>query len=224
MTYSVTVANNSGAPQNVAIFLADTFGKCCFSLFSPVWLRSTINDKGNHQFKWDDTAYGLGWGNATKSIDVGAQFQCGQMTSAFPFTAKGENSLPIGYQNGSFYSGRPYFDNHLMGKLRINTDRSFTVSDALTMGVALYIDSNAALVAQGAPNTQYIFNIVQFSYYLIVTKCALGTVLPQSDGQGRTSAPTLELDSMTPATRVDFGPGATSLKYDLNGTLDFQKT
>jgi hypothetical protein len=218
VTYSVTVSNSSGASQKVAIFLAGTSSASGYSL---VWLLNTINDQGNYQFKWDETAYGLGWGTTTQPIDAGMQFQVGQATPVSPNTSGGKNVLPIGYQNGSFSSGATYFDIGVSGKLEIDTDTSFTVSNALTMSVALYMASIPALVVQGAPNTQYLFDITQFSYYLTVTNSALGVALPRSNAKFVAKAP-MVVDSMTTPTEIAFGPGATSLKYNLTNTLIFQ--
>lgn len=222
MTYSVNVTNKSGAPQNVAIFLADASNNSEFSL---VWLLKTINDGGNYLFSWDQTTFGLGWGSTSQPIDVSVQFTSGQApTPVFPNTAGGNNVLPVQYQNNDFLSGIPYANSSFHNKLEITTDTSFTVSDSLTMSVALYMDILPALAMQGAPNTYYYFDIAQISYYLTVTDLTQGVVLPKPNTQADKNLFVQLTTSMSTPTKIAFEPGAMDLKYVLNDTLVFNKS
>ncbi|WP_145543169.1 hypothetical protein [Yersinia frederiksenii] len=221
MTYSVYVTNDSGAPQNVAIFMSDGSSNSGFSL---VWSLKTINDGGNYLFNWDQTTFGLGWGSSDRPIDVGVLFVSGQTpTAVFPNTAGGDNILPIQYKNGAFLSGEPYTNSSLFNKLEIKTDTSFTVSNSLTMSVALYMGITPALVIQGMPNTDYYFDVPQMSYYLTVTDLALGAALPKPNTQTSDDLRIQLTASMSTPTKIAFGPGDTSLEYVLSDTLTFKK-
>ncbi|WP_407345191.1 hypothetical protein [Dickeya ananatis] len=179
MTYSVTVTNKSGQQQNVAIYIGDSSDNSGFSL---VWLLKPINNSGNATFSWVENDYGLGWGNTSGQIDIGVAFSQGQdPTPAFPNVVVGNNALPVSYNNAGFFSGVPYSDNNITDKLKVSTDSSFTVSNALTMGIALFIYKLPAIIMQGSPNMNYYFMIPKLSYYLVVTNFKQGVVLPAMD-------------------------------------------
>lgn len=221
VTYSVNVTNKSGAPQNVAIFLTDASNNSGFSL---VWSLKTINDGGNYSFNWDQTAFGLGWGSSSRPIDVSVQFTAGQApTAVFPNTVGGYNVLPILYKNNAFLSGTPYVNSNLSNKLEITTDTSFTVSNSLTMSVALYMGASPTLAIQGAPNTYYYFDVPQISYYLTVTDLAQGAALPKPNTQTFDNLVIQLTASMSSPTKITFEPGDTNLEYILSDTLTFNK-
>lgn len=222
MTYSVNVTNSSGAPQNVAIFLADASD---INEFSLVWLVTTINNGGNYSFKWDQTDFGLGWGNTSQPVDIGVLFTSGQSpTSVSPTTANSNNALPVQHNNNGFFSGTPYLNPNIHNKLEITTDASFTVSASLTMSVALYVAQYPALVMQGAPNTRYYFDIAQISYYLTVTDLAQGVMLPKLNTQLDENSIIQSKSSLSTPTKIVFGSGAMDLTYILDGTLTFCQT
>ncbi|AEX50555.1 hypothetical protein GRAQ_03567 [Rahnella aquatilis CIP 78.65 = ATCC 33071] len=216
MTYSVSVANKSGLQQNVAVYLGDSADNNDFSL---VWWLKPINNSGNATFSWDENDYGLGWGNTSEHIDIGVKFSQGQdPTPAFPNVAGGDNVLPVSFNNAGFFSGVPYSDNKITNKLEISTDSSFTVSDSLTMAIALFINKLPTIIMQGSPNMTYYFMIPKLSYYLVVTDFKQGVVLPAMDPMydcntsGR---------SVGKPVKIAFGAGATNLAYTLDGSLNF---
>ncbi|UPT57381.1 hypothetical protein [Dickeya zeae] len=216
MTYSVTVTNKSGQQQNVAIYIGDSSDNSDFSL---VWMLKPINDNGISSFSWDENDYGLGWGNTSGQIDIGVTFSKGQdPTPVFPNVAGGNNALPISYNNAGFFSGIPYSDKSITDKLKISTDSSFTVSNALTMGVALFIYKLPAIIMQGSPNMNYYFMIPNLSYYLVVTNAKQGVVLPTMDS---ILASNTLANSMGRPVKITFGPGAENLAYTLDGSLNF---
>ncbi|MCO7262840.1 hypothetical protein [Dickeya zeae] len=216
MTYSVTVTNKSGLQQNVAIYIVDSSDNSNFSL---VWLLKPINNNGNAIFSWDENDYGLGWGNTNGQIDIGVAFSQGQdPTPVFPNIAGGNNALPIRYNNAGFFSGEPYSDKNITDKLKISTDSSFTVSDALTMGVALFIYKLPAIIMQGSPNMNYYFMMSKLSYYLVVTDFKQGVVLPTMDSVYNNST---SAHSMGKPVKIPFGAGAENLAYILDGSLNF---
>ncbi|MEI7210093.1 hypothetical protein WCT90_16445 [Pectobacterium carotovorum] len=222
MTYSVNVTNNSGAQQNIAIFLSDASDNSGFSL---VWSLRTINDGGNYSFQWDQNAFGLGWGSSSLPIDASVQFNSGQSpTAVYPGVAGGANGLPIQYKSSSgFFSGSPYVNSSLYNKLEITTDTSFTVQNSLTMSVALYMGASPALVIQGAPNTYYYFDLSQISYYLTVTNLTQGSALPKPNTNSNLLLKPTERTSISNPTKIEFSLGEPSLAYILNETLTFKK-
>ncbi|AUQ24097.1 hypothetical protein [Dickeya zeae] len=222
MAYSVTVTNKSGLQQNVAIYIGDSSDNSNFSL---VWLLKPINNSGNATFSWDETDYGLGWGNTSGQIDIGVKFSQGQdPTPVFPNFSGGKNSLPISYNNAGFFSGIPYLDKNITDKLKVSTDSSFTVSNALTMGIALFIYKLPAIIMQGSPNMNYYFMISKLSYYLVVTNFKQGIVLPATDSMYAMDsmyARSTSANSMGKPVKIPFGPGSENLAYTLDGSLDF---
>jgi len=220
VTYSVTIANNSGAPQNVAIFVATGLNQA----FSLVWLSQTINDGGNHQFKWNEKAFGLGWGTTAQPIDIAGQFNSGHPPAVVePYSAGGKNTLPVKYDNQSFMFGDTYYKNDLYNALVISTDTSFTVAQSLTMSVALYVDLFPALAIQGTPNTLYYFDLTQVRYFLTVTNLTSGAVLPNMIMQASFYATSSLAATMTTPVMLVFSPGVTNLQYELGGNLIFSK-
>lgn len=216
MNYSVSVINKSGRQQSVAVFVADSSDNSGFSL---VWWLHLINNNGNAKFEWDENDYGLGWGNTSDPIDIGVQFTSGQdPTPVFPNVVDGKNVLPISYNSAGFFSGEPYLDNKTFGKLEISTDSSFTVSNTLTMSVALYINKLPTIIMQGNPNMSYYFLIHKLSYYLVVTNFKQDTVLPT---MGLLSSYSAFEGSMGQPVKIAFGPEVKNLTYTLDSTLNF---
>lgn len=216
MTYSVSVTNKSGLQQNVAIYIGASSGSNEFSL---VWWLKPINNSGNATFSWDENNYGLGWGNTSEHIDIGVKFSQGQdPTPVFPNVVGGDNVLPVSYNNAGFFSGVSYSDNNITDKLEVSTDSSFTVSDSLTMGIALFINKLPAIIMQGSPNMTYYFMTPKLSYYLVVTDFKQGVVLPAMDSMYDSN--TLGC-SVGKSVKIAFGAGATNLAYTLDGSLNF---
>ncbi|WOA54344.1 hypothetical protein [Dickeya solani] len=216
MTYSVSVTNKSGLQQNVALYIGDSSDNSDFSL---VWWLKSINNSGNATFSWDENDYGLGWGNTSGQIDIGVKFSQGQdPTPAFPNVVVGNNALPICYNNAGFFSGNPYSDNKITDKLKVSTDSSFTVYNALTMGIALFINKLPAIIMQGSPNMNYYFMIPKLSYYLVVTDFKQGAVLPTMYSMYNRS---ISEHSMGKPVIIPFGAGAENLAYTLDGSLNF---
>ncbi|GAB7269470.1 hypothetical protein DZS_08630 [Dickeya ananatis] len=117
-----------------------------------------------------------------------------------------------------FFSGVPYSDNNITDKLKVSTDSSFTVSNALTMGIALFIYKLPAIIMQGSPNMNYYFMIPKLSYYLVVTNFKQGVVLPAMDSM---YARNTSANSMGKPVKIPFGSGAENLAYTLDGSLNF---
>ncbi|WP_227317481.1 hypothetical protein [Cedecea davisae] len=217
---NVSVTNCSGMAQNIAIFLSDGSNSGVYSL---VWQSSSVNNESMCTFSWDENAFGLGWGNTTRPIDTGVLFTSGQApASVAPNVAGGNNALPVQYNQAGFYSGLPYFDGQTDTNLEIITDKSFTVDDAATMNVALYMNGSPALVMRGMPNTHYQYDTSQISYYLTVTNLKSGFTLPDTNLQSARSAAIPASVSASTPKKIAFGPQGTSASYTLTNTLVFE--
>lgn len=217
---SVSVTNCSGIGQNTALFINDASGGGVYSL---VWQSASVNNEVCYIFTWDENAFGLGWGNTTRPIDVGVLFTSGQApASVEPNVAGGSNALPVQYNQAGFYSGAPFFDGQTDTNLEIITDKSFTVDNAATMNVALYLSGNPSLVMKGMPNTSYIYDTSQISYYLTVTNLKTGFTLPELNLLPARSTATPASISVSTPKKIVFAPQATSASYTLTNTLVFQ--
>jgi rhizosphere induced protein len=216
VTYSLTIINQSGAAQNVAVFQVNSP-----STGSPlVWLSQTISYEASHSFTWDIT-WGLGWGTTSQPLNTGVTYQSGAQTQVYPNQADGTNELSITYETGSFMSKIAYYNSNLTsGEMLISTDQTFTVAEASNMSVAVYMYGQPILVSQGAPNSQYEFN-TDTIYYLTVTDYLKGSVLPFFAQESVLGSREVSLRKISQPTRVEFAVGQTEAKYNLNVTLDF---
>lgn len=207
-SYSLTIQNNSGADQNVAVFQVDDPA----SGWSLVWLAQTINNGNNYPFNWE-TNWGLSWGRTSQRLDTGVIYKSGQtVTEVQPNQVNGVTVLPITYKNQDFDSEKAYYDCELnLGVVHITTDTSFTVQESLNMSVAMYMDNKPILAAQGKPNTTYEFN-TNVSYYLAVTDYQEGAAIPNR---------LLPKLAMSQPTKVQFPNGVTHVEYNLSDTLVF---
>lgn len=213
MNYMVTIDNNSGAAQTVAVFMTDAGGG-----YPLVWSAREIPDTGSAAFAWSSGAFGLGWGTSAAPLDYGLQYATGQAPVAVdPLAAQGNNTLPIGY-DGGFTAGRAYREPGLGNRVNIATDRAFTVGDAALMSVALYLEGLPALAMRGAPNTVYTFDLDRIVYYLTVTNAAAGVALRPAPAPARLLSAVV---SESVPVRLPFDTGAKQLRYTLDGTLTF---
>jgi hypothetical protein len=215
MNYSVTIDNNSGAAQTVAVFMTDAGGG-----YSLVWSVMEIPDTGSSVLSWRKGAFGLGWGTSAAPLDYGLRYVSGQApVGVDPLSAQGNNTLPIGY-NGGFEAGQPYRDRDPGPGNSVNlaTDRSFTVGEAALMSVALYLEGSPALAMRGAPNTVYTFDLDRIAYYMTVTNAAAGVALRPPPASMRLLSAVV---SESVPVRLPFSAGASQLRYSLDDTLTF---
>ena len=130
--------------------------------------------------------------------------------------------MPITYKNSNFISLPSYYSPTDDGAVIVYTDKSFTVTNSLTMSVAFYVNNAPALIMQGMPNTNYIFNTMSISYYLTVTDLEQGYVLSKMNS-ATYPATLVSFISISTPVKVVFGPGESSLTYALDGTLNFNR-
>lgn len=212
MIYSVTVTNRSGADQGVAIYVRDESNLDSFSL---VWKKQIINNNGWHTFTWEQGNYGLGWGSIPGALGSGVLFRSGEdPVRVFPDIIGRNNVLSVQYKNGNFFSGNTcHSDSRL---LEIKTDLSFDVATGLKMSVALYINELPALAMRGSPNSSYLFDTKELSYWLTVTNLKQGMVMPVV----LKSENCMSISVTTPE-KICFGPSVKTLSYTLNDLLLF---
>jgi hypothetical protein len=218
VTYSLTINNQSGAAQNVAVFQVNSPS----TGNSLVWLSQLISNQNSYPFSWS-IAWGLGWGSTLQPLNVGVTYQSEALKTVQPNQASGVNELSITYEDGSFMSttGSPYYNPNLkQGVMQIITDKTFTVAESCLMSVAVYMDNKPILASQGAPNSQYEFN-TDTIYYLTVTDYPEGSVLPAFDQASSPGNSVILLNKISQPTRVEFADGQTETKYNLTDTLDF---
>ncbi|MEY3826344.1 MAG: hypothetical protein GPJ27_14660 [Microcystis aeruginosa L111-01] len=223
MTYSLTINNQSGAVQNVAVFQVNNPS----TGIPLVWLGQTISNEGSYTFQWDIT-WQLGYGSTLYPLNTGVIYQNNFKASVTPNDANGHNELSITYVSQSFSAttGSPYCNAKLSsGVMRIITDTSFTVKQSLNMSVAVYMDQKPILASQGVPNSMYEFN-TDTIYYLTVTDYPIGSVLPvdnrRSFVQEISEDVVIESGSVVSSpTQVVFNSGMTSWSYTLNDRLQF---
>lgn len=216
MKYAVTVVNQSGASQKVALLFADPEDS---SLFTLVWLRKTINDEGVEVYSWDPSVFGLGWGRTPRPVDNNMLFTEGATpVTVNPWTVDADNAISLSWKGGSLCASAPYYDHYLNGLLAIKTDTSFTVSQSMTLCVALYLSNSPALIMQARPNSLYEFDVSRLSYYLLVTDIMPCTVIPRLQLPSRNKFSNASISGIT---KIEFSPGVTELKYKLSRTLQF---
>lgn len=212
MIYSVTVTNNSGADQGVAIYVSDGSYLDSFSL---VWKKQIINSNGKHTFTWPQDNYGLGWGTISGTLGPGVLFSSGEApASVFPDKAGGHNVLSVHCKNGNFYSGNTSHSDS--GLLEIKTDDSFNVAAGLKMSMALYICGLPVLAMRAVPNNSCFFDTKKLSYWLTVTNLKQGIVMPVVPN----FANGMSISTSTPE-KINFGPGMKAPSYILDDLLIF---
>lgn len=222
MCLSLTVNNQSGATQTVAVFQVSSPS----SGLSLVWQIHTINDNSNYEFTWK-TNWGLGWGTTSIPFGTGSLYQSSQLIPqpVQPNQANGNNELLITYANSNFSSTGPTYNQQLQsGVMQIITDTSFTVGDSLNMIVAVYMDDKPILVSQGKPNYQYQFN-TNINYYLTVTDYNEGQVMPSLASLNINMIRNIAIStgmSWSSPTKVDFN-NQTKATYNLDSILTFKK-
>ncbi|WP_312186929.1 hypothetical protein [Leclercia sp.] len=216
MKYSVTVVNQSGASQKVALLFADPEDN---SLFALVWLHKIISDEGVEVYCWDPGVLGLGWGWTPRPVDNNMIFTAGASpVTVNPWAVDADNAILLSWRGGNFCASSPYHDRYLNGLLGIKTDTSFTVSQSMTLNVALYLDKMPALIMQARPNSLYEFDVSRLSYYLLVTDIMPGTVIPRLQLPSRNKFCNASISGVT---KIEFSPAIADLKYKLNRTLQF---
>lgn len=216
--YSLTINNNSGAAQNIAVFQVDDTG----AGQSLIWLVQTISNSNHSFFTWE-TNWGLSWGTTSQPLEPGIIYFSGSApTDIQPDQANGINLLPITYNNGDFKSGKAYHDSTLsLGDMRITTDKTFTVEESLNMSVAVYMSNQPVWAAQGLPNSEYNFN-TKTSYYLTVTDYEAGAAIP-NDLSNTFVISNPNASVISNPTQVQFPSGITQLTYSLNDILEFEQ-
>ena len=213
-TYTLTITNQSGAAQTVAVFQVNSP-----NTGSPlVWLSQLINNQCNYSFTWD-TTWALGFGSTSTPLNTGVTYTSNYSAPVQPTQADGENALSITYPDSAF-AGSAYYNPSLdTGVMQIITDTSFTVTESLDMSVAVYMYGIPILASQGAPNSQYEF-YSDTLYYLTVSDYPVGSVLPSFEPQQQADAMCLT-NQMSSPTQFDFASGVTSLSYTLSDELEF---
>ncbi|NYU08315.1 hypothetical protein A8O28_04780 [Enterobacteriaceae bacterium CCUG 67584] len=216
MKYALTLVNQSGAPQKIALLLTDPDD---ISLFTLVWFHKVINDEGVEVFSWEPDAFGLGWGHTPGPVDNNMPFRSGALPVAVnPWAMDANNTISLSWKREGFCTSAPYRENFLNGLLAVKTDTTFTVNQSMTMNVALYLDKTPALLMQGRPNSLYEFDVSRLSYFIMVTDNLPGSVIPRLQFPSHNNFHNASAGGMT---KIEFTPGITDLKYKLNRTLQF---
>jgi hypothetical protein len=203
--YSLTVTNNSGAAQNIAIYqqYPDVVGGLPL-----VWILKNVNDGNKTTFSWS-VDWGLNWGTTEDVLAPGVKWASGgPYQSMEPAVQGGNNAMGITYVNGEFSTNSPAFYSSSVkpGDMLVTTDTSFTVTQAKLMSVAAYMNKLPALAVQGKPNGKYSFH-THPTYWLCTTDSNQGVAI--SD------------DYVSSPTQFTFADGVTSLSYVLNDKLQF---
>lgn len=100
MKYSVTIVNQSGAAQKVALLLTDPEDNSFYTL---VWLRKVINDEGVEVYCWDPGVFGLGWGRTPGPVDNNMLFTAGASPATVnPWAIDADNAISLSWAGGGF--------------------------------------------------------------------------------------------------------------------------
>lgn len=222
MCYTISVTNDSGAAQTVAVLAVDPGQSGAFPL---VWQSRALPTGAMTKFDCDNSKCGLGWGTTATPFSLGARFTQNQMQQVGPVGAiDAGNHVDLIRRDGNFSVAPSYADSSVPdGQILLASDQSFTVNDAINEHacVALFVQLLPVMAQQLAPGTDYYFSPTSIIFYLTVTRALPGTAVPV-----RTPVTARLLTafaaSMTHPTPVPFGPDATDLSYTLTSTLTFQ--
>lgn len=204
-SYSLTVTNNSGADQNIAIYQDYPSLLAGMPL---VWLAQTVNNGNNTTYTWDIN-WGINWGTTSQPLSAGVQWTSGGPFQAMdPLTAGGNNSMGLTYTNKQFKTTPTAYHqaNVKPGCMAVSTDTSFTVAQSAPMSLAVYMNGTPAFVVPGQPNGTYLFETHPV-YWICVTDYEAGTAISS--------------EYLSNAVQLSFPVGVTSLNYQLNNVLNF---
>ncbi|MBP2199330.1 hypothetical protein [Pantoea cypripedii] len=204
-SYSLSVLNSSGGAANVAIY--QTYPNLISGL-PLVWLLQTINDGNTNTYNWT-IDWALNWGTSAQPIAPGVQWSSGgPMQNMNPTASGGNNAMGVTYSNGQFQTQPPAFNNASVasGSMLVTTDATFTVAQSKAMSLAVYMNSLPAFAMQGKPNGNFLFD-THPTYWICTTDSKQGVAVSGT----YVSSP----------TQFSFADGVTSLKFELNETLQF---
>lgn len=203
--YSIKVTNNSGAPQNIAVYqnYPNIEG------YPLVWFAKNVNDSNNNTFSWE-IDWELNWGTSNQTLVPGVMWNSGGTPQAVePNSSGGNNMMDITYSNGDFESGAAYNNSDVpAGSMEIATDTSFTVSESEKMSVSVYMNNLPTFAMQGKPNGKYLFD-THPTYYICVTDSKTGVAVSGT--------------FVTSPTEAEFSGGTTTLEFELSDTLQFKQ-
>ncbi|MBA7847275.1 hypothetical protein HV213_13910 [Klebsiella sp. RHBSTW-00484] len=204
-SYSISVLNSSGAPANVAIY--QTYPNLIAGL-PLVWLLQTVNDGNTNTYNWS-IDWALNWGTSEQPLAPGVLWSSGgPIQSMNPTAAGGNNEMGVTFSNGQFQTQPQAFCDPQVpsGSMLVTTDSTFTVSQSKAMSLAVYMNSLPAFAMQGKPNGNFLFD-THPTYWICTTDSKQGVAVSGT--------------FVSSPTKFSFANGVTSLKYQLNETLQF---
>ncbi|ADU71593.1 hypothetical protein [Pantoea sp. At-9b] len=206
-SYSISVLNSSGAAANIAIY--QTYPSLLAAGGLPlVWLTQNVNDGNTNTYNWSIN-WAMNWGTSEDVLSPGILWSSGgPIQNMDPVTSSGNNAMGVTYSNGQFQTSPTAYHNAQVasGSMLVATDTTFTVAQSKKMSVAVYMNSLPTFAMQGKPNGNYLFD-THPTYWICTTDSKQGVAVSGN----YVSSP----------TQFSFADGVTSLKFELNETLQF---
>nr|WP_294860765.1 hypothetical protein [uncultured Fluviicola sp.] len=203
MNYSISITNQSGASENIAIFQSYPNLDGGLPL---IWAAKNINEGNNNTFSWE-IDWALNWGTTPQPLVPGVLWTSGGTPISVEPDPSGANYMTVSYSNDDFESAGPFNNSAIPnGSMDVLTDSSFTVGEAANMSISVYMNGTPTFAMQGKPNGTYEFD-THPTYYLCTTDSKVGVAVSG--------------EFLSKATPVVFAEGETSKSYILDGTLNF---
>lgn len=206
MSYSLSVTNNSGAAQPIAIY--QEYPNLLGGL-PLVWFTQTVNNGNEATYTWNIN-WALNWGTTPQPLAAGVLWTSGgPVQNMSPNSSSGNNAMGITHSADQFETNPlAYHDGNVgQGQMLVTTDTTFTVPMAELMSVSVYMDGKAAFAVQGKPNGKYLFS-THPTYYICVTQSKESVAISST--------------FVSSPTKFVFEPGITSLSFILDDTLQFK--
>ncbi|USX22283.1 hypothetical protein NHH82_09060 [Oxalobacteraceae bacterium OTU3REALA1] len=203
--YSISVQNASGAAANIAIY--QTYPNLAGGL-PLVWLLQTVNEGNTNTYNWS-IDWALNWGTTNQPLAPGVQWSSGgPLQNMDPNASSGNNEMGVTFSGGQFQTSPTAFHDPEVptGSMLVTTDTSFTVPDARSMSLGVYMNSLPAFAMQGRPNGKFLFD-THPTYWICTTDSKRGVAVSGT--------------FVSSPTQFEFAKGVTSLKYKLTETLQF---
>jgi rhizosphere induced protein len=204
-TYSLSVTNQSGGTQNIAVY--QQYPDLVTGL-PLVWFAKSVPDGNKTTFSWS-IDWALNWGTTSQQLAPGVQWTSGgTLQNMDPTTTGGNNSMGITYSGSEFAtSPSAFYDSSVpSGDMLVTTDTTFTVNQARLMSIAVYMNSLPAFAVQGEPNGKFLFQ-THPTYWICTTSAQQSVAISE--------------EFVSSPTEFVFNPGVTSLSYRLNDELQF---
>ena len=206
-SYSISVLNSSGAAANIAIY--QTYPNLLAAGGLPlVWLTQNVNNGNTNTYNWSIN-WALNWGTSEEELAPGVLWSSGgPMQNMDPVSPGGNNAMGVTYSNSQFQTSPLGYHNGLVssGSMLVATDTTFTVAQSQKMSLAVYMNSLPTFAMQGKPNGNYEFD-THPTYWICTTDSKQGVAVSGT--------------FVSSPTQFSFAAGVTSLKFELNETLQF---